>query len=320
MDDNATPTSPEAGPDNPELWDIDQVTKFLGAEMVGTTRYTLARLGVKAAVYRRPGGTGQPRAFYDADQIRKAIQSQAEKARSKTSEEGLDACASPDCTRDALPSDEWCSGHRGRLARHGDLKLGVPFQRHGNRSVPTGCVTAGCTEQAIDGELYCVAHDVAPEKDTTCEIQGCERTVLNTGLCGRCYQSWWKRGHNRSRYRSREGRCGGRCAVCRWDYAREMREDLRGALEQGPLHEEARREIVRRVWDGEPLEEVVVLTGLSVGQLWSIGEVWPEFLYALDAGLMARRDPSISHASPSSYRVHRCPCPQCREAKARNRH
>lgn len=176
----------------------------------------------------------------------------------------------------------------------------------------------GCPEQVLPGTFYCTDHDVTPEQVTTCAIQGCDRTVFNTGLCDHDFQSW-KYGHNRTRYRTRTGDCGGRCAVCRWDHAREAREDRLAALERGPLNEQTRYEIVRRVWEGEPLKEAVSRTGLSVRQVWSTGVACPGFLDVLNAGLMAWRDPSISHGTAYSYRFHRCPCPQCRAAKARSR-
>ncbi|WP_435110187.1 hypothetical protein [Nocardiopsis synnemataformans] len=199
------------------------------------------------------------------------------------------------------------------------LGLGVPFRVWPNKPNPvTECVTAACTEQAQPESLYCVAHDVAP-KNTACEVEGCDRDAWYSGICQRDYYRWHTGGHGRSRYRTRSGRCEGRCAVCRWDHARETREYRLAALEQGSLHEQARWEVVARVWGGAPLEEVAAGAGLSVKQLWSIGVAWPEFVYALDAGLMATRNPDISHGTAYAYRVHGCRCPECRSAKAQNR-
>lgn len=229
-------------------------------------------------------------------------------------------CESPDCTRITPKSHiKWCRGHLGRLYKLKHLDLGVPFRTWPNKpNPPTRCVTAECPEQAQLESLYCAEHDVAP-RPTTCAIEGCEEDIWYSGLCRSDYQRWKNRGHNRSRYRTREGRCGGRCAVCRWDHARETREHRHAALEQGPLNEQARREIVARVWDGEPLEKIAEEASLSVQQLWSTGSAWPEFVYAIDAGLMAHRDPDISHGTAYAYRVHGCRCPQCRAAKMQNR-
>ena len=230
-------------------------------------------------------------------------------------------CDSPDCTRTTVKSHiRWCSGHRARLYKQKHLGIGVPFRVWPNKpNPPTGCVTAGCPEQALLESLYCAAHDTVSPRPTLCEIEGCENDLWYSRLCPQHYRRWQARGHNRSRYRTREGECAGRCAVCRWDHANEARENRRTALEQGPLHAQARREIVERVWAGEPLEEAAAAAGLTVQQLWSTGVAWPEFVYALDAGLMARRDPGIPHGIVYSYRERGCRCPQCRGAKARAR-
>jgi len=228
-------------------------------------------------------------------------------------------CESPDCTRSTPePSLEYCSGHRGRLHRHGDLLIGVPFEYWPKRpSTPTQCVAAGCPGQALGGSLYCADHGDA-SVEAVCAVGGCDRDVYSSGICHKDYKRWIA-GHNRSRYRTRDGRCEGRCGVCRWDHAREAREDRLAALEQGALHAGARREIVARVWGGDPLEKVADEAGVTVKQLWSTGAAWPEFVYALDAALMARRDPAITHGTTYSYRRHGCRCPECRAAKATHR-
>ena len=236
----------------------------------------------------------------------------------------LDQSEYPVCRVDDCPRPAHA---RGYCSRHYQQ-----WQNHGRVVDPTEwvpgwqleCRVPGC-DRHQSGRGWCNPHymrwyqhgDPMWERP---EAEGCEicgtLPVRRSGLC-RTHHAQHESGHDASRYRTRSGSCGGRCEVCRWAHAAQAREARRRRIEeQLPLP--ARREIVAQLWQGETLERVAELAGLTVRQLWSTGAALPEFVAAVDRALMAVRDPDLAHGTGAAYR-HGCRCPECRAAKAAER-
>src|SRR5690606_22613907 len=235
----------------------------------------------------------------------------------------LDQSEYPECKADGCPRPAYA---RGYCARHYQQ-----WQNHGmvvdqTEWVPgwqLECRVPGC-DRHQSGRGWCNPHymrwyqhgDPMWEREAEgCEICGAT-PVRRSGLCPR-HNTRHESGHDASRYRTRSGSCGGRCEVCRWAHATQAREARRRRIEeQLPLP--TRREIVAQLWQGETLERVAELAGLTVRQLWSTRAALPEFVAAVDRALMAVRDPDLAHGTGAAYR-HGCRCPECRAAKAAER-
>ena len=236
----------------------------------------------------------------------------------------LDQSEYPECKADGCPRPAYA---RGYCARHYQQ-----WQNHGRVTDPTEwvpgwqqeCRVPGC-DRHQSGRGWCNPHymrwyqhgDPMWERP---EAEGCEicgtLPVRRGGLC-RTHHAQHESGHDASRYRQRSGGCGGRCEVCRWAHGRQAREARRRRIEeQLPLT--VRREIVAQLWQGETLERVAELAGLTVRQLWSTGAALPEFVAAVDRALLVSRDPDLAHGTVAAYR-RGCRCPECREAKAAER-
>lgn len=80
-----------------------------------------------------------------------------------------------------------------------------------------------------------------------------------------------------------------------------------------------RGRLLKLVRRGHHVGDVAADMGVSMVAVWERTRMLPEWGRELDEALLRGRDPKISHGSEWSHRVHRCRCPDCREAKRRYR-
>jgi hypothetical protein len=79
-----------------------------------------------------------------------------------------------------------------------------------------------------------------------------------------------------------------------------------------------RTEVLRLLRRGRGFAGVAEALKVSPQQIHAFASINPAFRAELDQALMAGRDKSLRHGSPTTYRLHGCRCPECRRAKAKS--
>lgn len=123
-----------------------------------------------------------------------------------------------------------------------------------------------------------------------------------------------------------------RCADCskvlHWKHTRctkclaEHREKSRVRKQEisAAIFTPARRaRLLELLAAGTALSAACHEVGVSAPHVHGFRTYDPAWGAALDQALMQGRDPKLKHGTPSSYRIHRCRCPECRRAKERTR-
>jgi hypothetical protein len=102
-----------------------------------------------------------------------------------------------------------------------------------------------------------------------------------------------------------------RCIACR--ESRKGKDwERRRAIAEAVFPPRLRSRLLGLLRAGVPLREACEDVGVSVNQAHrfaSYNESWGE---ALDAALMAGRDPGLAHGTEHAYRWGGCRCPECR--------
>lgn len=140
------------------------------------------------------------------------------------------------------------------------------------------------------------------------------------GRCKGCAQ----RALRRSQVKPGEHRCHGcgaptpadhsRCPACRTG-RRTGDHAYRRALANAALPEDVRDDVLTELAAGLPLAEVCEEYEVTSQQLFGWRVYAPEWGDALDAALMAGRNPNLKHGTKGAYRHGKCRCPECRAAK-----
>lgn len=109
-------------------------------------------------------------------------------------------------------------------------------------------------------------------------------------------------------------RLGCRCDDC-WEAHRVHQRAERRAKSIAALRPH-RAKILRALAHGRSVDEALLGTGLTPGNLYGIAKWDQEWAAQLDSALLAGRDPRLRHGTEVAYKVGRCRCPECRAAHA----
>lgn len=111
-----------------------------------------------------------------------------------------------------------------------------------------------------------------------------------------------------------DGQLLSRCATCQ--KARVAEDfDYRRRQAAGRFPTAVRRLLLARLREGEGLSQSCRSLEVSTQQVHGFKAYDGEWADALDAALLAGRDPDLEHGTFTAYRYGRCRCPECREYK-----
>lgn len=108
-----------------------------------------------------------------------------------------------------------------------------------------------------------------------------------------------------------------RCDDCR--FKRRASDRKRRAVSRILFGAELRGQLLQQLRKGRPLGEACLILQVSTPQVHSFARINPWFRIELDQALMKGRNPDLDHGTESSYRIHRCRCPECRRGRAKRR-
>lgn len=80
------------------------------------------------------------------------------------------------------------------------------------------------------------------------------------------------------------------------------------------LGDASRAYILRELTGGRSIPDVAAAIGVSTVRIHSLARRDPDWATALDAALLAGRDPNVPHGTETGYRWRHCRCPDCRQA------